>query len=120
MRLHLDEDFASTLLVKLLVKAGHDVQTPTDSGTLGQDDPLQLVHAIRENRLLLSFNYGDFEHLHLLSLQARGHHPGILVVRREKDSRKNMSPREIVRALGNLESAGVPLDDQYYILNHWK
>src|SRR5262249_38916932 len=113
MRLYLDEDIASALLSKLLRHAGHDVKTPADSGLMGKDDPVQLVFAIREQRPILSLNYTDFENLHLLILEAQGRHPGILVVRRESDPRKNMSPRDIVRAARNLERAGIPLQNEY-------
>jgi hypothetical protein len=54
MRLYLDEDLASGLLVKLLQKAGYDVSTPTGSGTLGKADVVQLTCAIHEQRACLS------------------------------------------------------------------
>ena len=69
---------------------------------------------------MLSYNYADFEDLHLLIRDAKGTHPGIIVVRRQKDPRKNMSVGEIVRALRKLEGAGLSLSNQYFILNHWK
>jgi hypothetical protein len=37
MRLYLDEDSASSLLVQLLRSAGHDVQTPTEAGMIGEE-----------------------------------------------------------------------------------
>ena len=120
MRLYLDEDMASGLLRKLLLKAGHDVQTPSEVGRLGKWDPIQLKSSIKEDRILLSYNYADFEDLHFLIQQAKGTHPGIVVVRREKDVRKNMSPVEIIRALKKMEKSGVLLTNQYVILNHWK
>jgi len=120
MRLYLDDDIASALLPQLLRNAGHDVQIPSDVGKAGKEDPVHLTHAIDEGRVFLSRNYRDFEHLHVLILHAQGHHPGILVVRRDNDPRRNMSPRDIVRAIRNLEKAGVPLVDEYYILNHWQ
>jgi predicted nuclease of predicted toxin-antitoxin system len=120
MKLYLDEDMASGILRKLLQKAAHDVQIPSDVGLLGKWDPIQLKHSIQDDRVLLTYNYADFEDLHFLILQAKGTHPGIIVVRREKDPRKNMSPAEIVRALKKVELAGVLLVDQYVVLNHWK
>jgi predicted nuclease of predicted toxin-antitoxin system len=120
MRLYLDDDIASALLTRLLRNAGHDVQTPADVGLAGKSDAIHLTHAIHETRVCLSRNYGDFEALHLLLVEAQGHHPGILVVRRDDNPRRNMTPRDIVRALRNLEVAGVPLADQYIILNAWQ
>jgi hypothetical protein len=31
-----------------------------------------------------------------------------------------MTPRDIVRALRNLEAAGQPIADHYIVLNHWQ
>jgi hypothetical protein len=120
MRLYLDEDIAAGILCTLLQKAGHDVQTPADVGLAGRWDPIQLRNAIEKQRLLLSYNYADFEDLHFLVQAAKGMHPGIIVVRREKDPRKNMSVGDIVRALRKLEGAGLSSSNQYFILNHWK
>lgn len=120
MRLYLDEDLASPLLARLLQSAGHDVQLPGDVGLLGKADPVCLTQAIRDNRVLLSRNYCDFHNLHNLIREAQGHHPGILVVRRDNDPRRNLTPRAIVRALRNLQAAGLPLADAYYELNPWQ
>jgi hypothetical protein len=43
-----------------------------------------------------------------------------VVIRREKDPKKNMSPVEIVRALKKVEVSGMLLVNQYVVLNHWK
>jgi predicted nuclease of predicted toxin-antitoxin system len=120
MKLYLDDDTAAALLVKLLTQAGHDVEVPADVGMAGKEDPLHLAYTIRTSRVILTRNYQDFEHLHLLVMQSQGHHPGILVIRRDDDPRRNMSPKDIVRAIHNLLAAGVPLDDQYYVLNQWQ
>jgi predicted nuclease of predicted toxin-antitoxin system len=120
MRLYLDEDTAAALLVQFLRRAGHDVQVPAGSGLAGEWDPVQLTYAIRENRILLTRNYEDFADLHNLIDVARGHHSGILVIRRDDDTRRNMSPRDVVRALANLEAAGIPIADQYIVLNPWQ
>jgi predicted nuclease of predicted toxin-antitoxin system len=120
MNLYLDDDAASALLARLLRNARHDVQVPADVGLAGRSDAVHLAHAIREGRVCLSRNYRDFEELHLLVLQAQGHHPGILLVRRDNDPKRNLSARDIVRAVRNLEAANVPLADQCYVLNPWQ
>jgi hypothetical protein len=68
----------------------------------------------------LSRNYRDFEFLHLLVLETGGHHPGILMVRLENDARRDLKPRAIAKAIANVETAKVPLTDQYIVLNHWR
>lgn len=120
MNLYLDDDSVATLLVRLLRNAGHDVRLPRDIGMGGAEDPVHLTYAIREARVLLTGNCHDFEDLHDLVLQAQGHHPGILVVRRENNPRRDLSPRGVVHAMANLLAATVPIADQFIVLNHWR
>ncbi len=120
MKLYLDDDSAQTLLVRLLRQAGHDVLIPADLGLTGQTDPVHLLHAMPEQRSLLSHNYDDFRILHEILLAGQGHHPGILVVRKDNDPSRDLKPAGIVRAIRNLEAACVPIADQYVILNHWR
>jgi predicted nuclease of predicted toxin-antitoxin system len=118
MRLYLDDDMASGLLVKLLQQAGHDVQIPGDVTMSGADDPVHLTRAIRERRVILSANHDDFEDLH--DLKAEGHHPGILVVRKENNPRRDLTPRGIVNAIRKLESASIESRDTFQVLNQWR
>jgi predicted nuclease of predicted toxin-antitoxin system len=120
MRLYLDDDSASPLLLRLLRQAGHDTPIPADAGISGADDPVHLKYAVRENRALLSSNYKDFENLHDLMMQVGGHYPGTLIVRRNNDPRRDMKPPGIVRAIRNLVAAAISLADQFVILNHWR
>jgi hypothetical protein len=53
-------------------------------------------------------------------LVAQGEHPGILVERFDDDPNHRMTPREIVRALRNVEASGIFLINEYQILNHWQ
>ena len=64
LRLLLDEDSQSQLLVKLLTAAGHDVLTINKIGLTGCTDDVVLDYAIQENRILLTHNCDDFEELH--------------------------------------------------------
>lgn len=86
----------------------------------GEDDPVHLAQAIREDRVLLTHNHHDFEDLHNLLAVASGHHPGILVVRRDNDPKRDLTAQGIVRAIGKLQAAGVALPDHFYVLNHWR
>ncbi len=118
MRLYLDDDSVSRALIGLLRHAGHDVQTPADVNLSGADDVLHLSEAARADRVLLSRNHDDFRSLHTLVQIVRGHYPGILIVRKDNDPRRDMAPGDIVRAIGKLLNAGVPVADQFHILNH--
>jgi hypothetical protein len=120
MRIYLDDDSASPLLARLLRQAGHEVQLPADAGLSGEDDAVHFAHAAKDDRALLSGNHRDFLNLHNLVMQVKGHHPGILVVRRDNDPKRDLTPRGIVRAIRNFLAATISLGDQYVILNHWR
>lgn len=120
MRLYLDDDLAYPLLAKLLGNAGHDVRLPITLGLRGSYDPVHLKYAIREQRSLLSGNDRDFRFLHELLREAQGHHPGILIVRRDNNPKRDLDEGGIVRAIRKLLAAAIPLEDQLHILNHWR
>jgi hypothetical protein len=120
MKLYLDDDSAANLLVRLLRKAGHDVEIPADAGLAGREDPVHLRHCIRVGRVCLSHNHEDYDLLHELILEAQGHHPGVLVVRKDNDPKRDLSYPGIVRAIGKLLAAGLPLADQLHVLNQWR
>src|SRR5207302_1124236 len=117
MRIYLDEDSSSALLVALLRKAGHQVMLCVDAGMTGKADPENLLYAIQQDHVILTGNHVHFEHLHKLVIGSGGHHSGIMTVRSEKDQSKRMRPKAIVSAIRKLESAGVPITDQLHILN---
>jgi len=120
MRLYLDDDTAAPLLAKLLRKAGHNVQMPSDSGMAAAPDPVHLTHAIRDGRVCITKNHDDFWILHNLIRQAQGHHPGIFVVRQDNDPTRDLTAKGIVAAIRKLETAAVPIQDEFTVLNHWR
>ncbi len=120
MNLYLDDDSTSQDLVRRLRNAGHNVEFPIDVGLVGREDPVHLTYAIDVARVLLTMNHDDFQDLHHLVIHAQGHHPGIIVVRKDNDRRRDLSPSGIVLAIANLEASGVPLADTLFILNQWK
>lgn len=120
MKLYVDEDLADPLLIRLLQNAGHDVLAPVGVGRLGCSDPVQLTFSIHEGRAFLTANYGDYEELHLLIREAAGHHAGILVVRQDNDPTRDLTEKGIVAAIRKLEAAGVPIANEYTVLNHWR
>ncbi len=120
MRIYIDEDLSHGLLVRLLRAAGHDVEFPAGASLLGRSDPVQFRFAIHERRVCLTANYDDYEELHLLVTEAHGDHPGILVVRRENDPTRDLTLKGIVVAVRKLESAGMPIANEYTVLNQWR
>jgi hypothetical protein len=120
MNLYLDGDSIDHLLIRLLRNAGHDVRIPADLGLSGRQDSVHLRYAVREGRVFLTGNHDDFEFLHDLVLEDGGHHPGILIVRRDNNPKRDLSPKGTVRAIAKLLAAQTQLVDQFVVLNHWR
>ena len=120
MNLYLDDDSAKGTLVKLLQRASHGVTIPADVGISGASDPRHLMFTVQQSLVLLTKNHDDFEDLHMLLQAANGNHPGVLVVRADNDPNRDMKDKDIVRAIANLEAAGVPVANEFHILNHWR
>jgi hypothetical protein len=120
MNLYVDDDSVHGLLVRLLKRAGHDIEVPSDAGLAGDSDPKHLRYAISASRILLSANHDDFEELHDLIQQAGGTHSGILIVRRDNDRRRDLTARGIVTSISHLVDAGVPVENEFIILNQWR
>lgn len=72
-------------------------------------DARHFIYAIQQSLVLVTRNHDDFLDLHEVVQTARGTHPGILIVRFDNDPTRDMPPRQ-----------GVPLENQIYILNHWR
>jgi hypothetical protein len=120
MNLYVDEDSVHGTLVRLLQRAGHDVEVPADAGLVARSDAVQLRYSISAGRGIVSGNHDDFRELHDLIQMAAGKHAGILMVRRDNDSRRDLTPRGIVTAISHLLDAGVPVENEFIILNHWR
>lgn len=120
MILYLDDDSVDGLLIKLLRAAGHDVLIPADIGAAGKKDPAHFKLAIEHGRVLLTRNHEDFELLHVLLRFVGGRHPGILVVRKDNDAKRDMKRHHIVRAIRNLMSSGMTIEDDLHILNNYR
>ena len=115
LRLLIDEDTQAKPLVSLLRKSGHDVETANEAGLSGKEDFLVLDYATVTNRILLTQNCDDFKALH----QANSKHPGILAVYQNNNRSKDMSRKELVKAIANIEMAGITLAYQFIALNQW-
>jgi predicted nuclease of predicted toxin-antitoxin system len=120
MTIYLDDDCAEVLLAVLLRKAGHDVQTSNEIGLAGAPDAVHLTRAIRAGRVLISKNHDDYVDLHDLLMAGKGHHPGILIVRKDNNPRRDMKAAHIARAVRNLVGTGVATADDVTILNHYR
>ena len=101
-----------------LSAAGHDVETPGDarSWLSGADDRAHFMHAKAAGRTLLTLNARDFKELH----DRDPVHAGILAVYQDNDPARDMSYRDIVQAIANLESTGMPIADAFWVLNAYR
>ena len=120
MNVYLDDDTADRRLVLHLLNAGHAVVVPAAVHLSGAPDARHFIHAMRQSLVLMTRNHDDFLDLHEVVQVAHGMHPGLLIIRFDNDPTRDMTPRQIVTAISNLESARVPLANQVYILNHWR
>jgi hypothetical protein len=118
--LYVDDDSVNGLLVRLLQTARHDVVIPHDIGKDGAADADHLLEAIRQSRVILTGNHRDFDALHRLVLFLGGHHPGILIVRRDNDPKRDMDQKQIVRAIRNFVSSGMKVEDGIHVLNFYR
>ena len=79
IRLYLDEDSIKNSLVVALRNAGVDVITAADANKLSCTDEEQLIWATEDNRVIYSFNVGDFCRLHILYMVEGRSHGGIIL-----------------------------------------
>ena len=105
MKLYLDDDSVDGLPLRLLRQAGHDVDLPRDVGMSGESDPVQLTVAARARRVLFSANHDDFRELHELVHYTGGAHSGILIVRYDNDTRRDLTQKR--NRAGHRESRGI-------------
>lgn len=120
MEFYLDDCADANDLILLLRQAGYGAHSPRAEGTRGVDDPIHLAHAAGRGYTLITKNPDDFILLHH-EWQAKGRsHAGILLVYEDNIRGKDPEPADIVRAIGNLLAAGLPLANELHTLNHWR
>ena len=120
LTIYLDDCSDDDNLITFLAQAGYTVISPRTAGTKGWEDPDHLAYAAGNGYVLLSHNPDDFDDLHR-DWQAQGHtHSGIFLVYQDNNVRKDMTPTDIIRAIGNLLVSGLPIANEVYILNQWQ
>jgi len=120
MNIYLDDCMDDNELIQRLRQAGHTVVSPREASTVGMADRGHLEYAARHHCTLLTKNCDDFQELHM-QWRCTGHaHSGIFLVYQDNNPNKDMNLTDIVRAIGNLIMAGLPIADELQILNHWR
>lgn len=116
MKLLVDEDTQARRLLDALRHAAHDVGSVAELGCNGLPDAQVFAQAQSLGRALLTHNVADFL---TLARQAETH-AGVLAIFRDGNPRHTMNNEQIVRAIAALQAAGLPIEDQFHILNHWR
>ena len=115
-----DENMNSPQIASRLRAQGHSPVLAGDVGLLSVSDPRVLIWAIAQSLPVLTRDSEDFTDSHDLLMAAGGHHPGILLVRFDRDPRHNLTDRGIAGAIGKLEASGIPIPDHMHVLNQWR
>ena len=118
LRLYLDDCSFSHELRRLLREAGHDVEIPADvvPPLTGKADLAHWLHAKAAARAIVTRNPKDFEPLHAQDPE----HFGVIAIYLDNDPMRDMSHRDVVRAIANLESTGVPSARGFWPLNAYR
>jgi hypothetical protein len=82
----MDEDVMDKKLIATLRSKGVDILTAFEAKMIDQDDDKHLDYATAHNRVLVSFNVGDFQNLHKQYLNMGKSHAGIILSAQQKYS----------------------------------
>jgi predicted nuclease of predicted toxin-antitoxin system len=115
-KIYLDDCAYDRELVRHLRSAGHEVVTPAQAGLTGRADENPFAYAADNGLVLLTKNPDDFAELHAETPS----HPGILAIYQDNDPDRDMNYADVVRAIANLETASVPFQGTFHILNAWR
>ena len=86
IRLYIDEDASRKSFVEALRQRKFDVLSTPEAKNRGLTDLEQLVWATANNRVIYTFNVGDYCRLHKIYSKAGKEHSGIIVVPRQRYS----------------------------------
>ena len=84
--LYLDEDSMDQDLVRALRARGVDIVTALEAGMIERADEDHLNWATSQNRVVYSFNVGDFYHLHMSFLAQGRPHAGMILAVQQRFS----------------------------------
>ena len=116
IRLYFDEDSMHHGLVAALRSRGADVLTAFESGMSRADDEDQLTFARSEQRVVYTFNVGDFCDIHSRWLAAGDSHFGIIIAPQQRMS-VGEQLRRLLEQMAAL-SAG-EMNDRLEFLSNW-
>ena len=115
IRLYLDEDTISRVLVKALRARSVAVLTSKDAGLIEIPDERHLEYAAGLGRAVLTFNVQDFARLHNAYMSTGRHHAGIIV---SEQLQVGVIIRRLLKLLGALSAAD--MRDRLEYLSNWR
>lgn len=103
----------------MLKSAGHNVTTVFEVNLAGMPDYDVLMYAIKTKRILFTQNCEDFVSLSESIVSNGGNHPGIILLHKNNNQKKDMSYPEIVKAIDNLIDTGIAIPNSVHRLNQY-
>jgi hypothetical protein len=103
----------------MLKRAGHKVTTVFEVNLVGMSDYDVLMYAIKTKHILFTQNCEDFVSLSEAVISSGGNHPGIILLYKNNNQKKDMSYQDIVKAIDNLIKTGVPIPGSVHRLNQY-
>jgi len=113
---YFDEDTMDADLVHALRIRGVEVTTALEQGMIRRDDIDHLELATSQQRVLYSFNVGDFQHLHIHYMTQSKHHAGIVLARQQRYS-VGEQMRHLLKILAYLSAE--EMHDRIVFLSAW-
>lgn len=90
-------------LARALRARGLDVQTALDADMIERPDEDHLAHAAEHDRVLYSFNVGDFYRLHTRFLEQGRGHAGVVLAQQQRYAVGEQMRRLLALAAGRTE-----------------
>lgn len=115
IRLYLDEDARSKKLLQALRARSVDVITVAEAGMLSRSDEEQLNWALKNKRVIYSFNLGDFYRLHTTLLEQTEYHAGIILAQQSYSVGEQM--RRLLRLIAT--KSAEDMQNQVEFLSDW-
>lgn len=126
IRLYLDEDLDSDLLISILREEGFVVISPREIGMRRKNknrkvtDEMHLAFAVSKQCILLTHNTDHFLALHNNWRKKDINHYGIILIHKYNNPGKDMAPGQIVRAIYNILRIKLEFKNSLYHLNDFK
>ena len=86
LRLYFDEDAGKHSVVQRVRHSGVDVITTLEANNINHSDDEQLLWSTEKNRVIYTFNMGDFCRLHKNYLGNNKNHSGIIIAAKQSYS----------------------------------